>query len=237
MSDDADDRILQRFVAGLPVDGDALARAVAMRATERSIVVDALLRSLQDDEPAVRLRIAERAAELTDLAPEVAAALIRQAAVDEDERVRAACADALHAHGLAAPGDPGEAEAAAVARRGLRFPALRLFALTARSGDGGGARTTLTSRHGDPVRLDGRITDDGAGGAVVTVAGLPETFEGTRPFLLGDLGPGPLSPIAEAEEVVGTDRTARFAIAAVDGSAREVARWLSIGELAVFDAS
>lgn len=235
MSDDEDDRILQRFVAGLPVAEDELARAVAMRATERSIVVDALLRGLEDDEPAARLRIAERAGELTALAPEIAAALVRQAAIDDDARVRAACADALHAHGLAAPGDP--AETAMATRRGLRFPALRLFAVTARSADGSGTRTTLTSRHGDGGRIGGHVTDDGRGGAIVTVTDLPSAFERTRPFLLGDLGPGPLTPIAEAEAVVGPDRSASFSIAAVDGSAREVARWLEVGELAVFDES
>ena len=64
MSSQDDIRAIDRFVAGLPVDHEELATALAARAIDRAIVVDAMLFALESDEDAVRLRAAKRSARM-----------------------------------------------------------------------------------------------------------------------------------------------------------------------------
>jgi hypothetical protein len=97
--DSADrDRALDRFVAGLPVGEAELAEAVAARAVDATIVVNALLRGLNDEAAIVRLRSSRRVAKMAELPPRLAVELRRLAAADTDRRVRAAAETALVAH-------------------------------------------------------------------------------------------------------------------------------------------
>src|SRR3954463_13197420 len=95
---DDDDRAIDRFVAGAPVDADALAMAITAKATDRAVVVEALLKNLASDEAIVRVRAAERVARMPDVAPAVAARLRELAVNDAHPGAREACAAALRAH-------------------------------------------------------------------------------------------------------------------------------------------
>lgn len=106
------DRALDRFVAGMPVDEDDLADAVAARTVDVALIVDALLLGLDDDAAEIRLRAAERIARLVALPPRLQARLHRLAATDTNRHVRAAAEATLLAHEPQVdPKPPGRAEA------------------------------------------------------------------------------------------------------------------------------
>jgi hypothetical protein len=103
-----DKRAIERFIAGLATDEQALADALWARAVDRAIVVDALLDALAGRERATRLTAARRVTGMASVAAAVAARLMLLAVEDDDPGVRDACADALRAHGLRVPGDPAD---------------------------------------------------------------------------------------------------------------------------------
>lgn len=97
--DSADrDRALDRFVAGMRVDEDDLADAVAARAVDVALIVDALLLGLNNDAAEIRLRAAKRIARLVALPPRLEERLHDLAAKDPNRHVRAAAEAALLAH-------------------------------------------------------------------------------------------------------------------------------------------
>src|SRR5690348_11454947 len=108
MSTDDDERAIDRFIAGAPVDADALASAITAKAFDRAVVIESLLQGLAAPEPVVRRRAAERIARMPDVDGRVEVELRRLAEQDDNERVRAACAAALAAH---APDAAATAEA------------------------------------------------------------------------------------------------------------------------------
>jgi hypothetical protein len=104
VSTDDDKRAVERFIAGLAADERALAAAISARAVDRAIVVEALLGALGCPVAATRLSAAQRVARMACIAPPVTARLASIAVEDGDGTVRAACAAALHDHGLPMPG-------------------------------------------------------------------------------------------------------------------------------------
>lgn len=115
------DRAVDRFVAGLDVDDEELATAVAARAVDATIVIEALLLGLQDDSPVVRIRSAKRVGRLIELPSRLEARLRQLAVSDADRRVRDGADAALHAHGKSLDGSRDPAQVAT--RRGSRVPA------------------------------------------------------------------------------------------------------------------
>lgn len=178
-------------MAGLPVDEDALAKAVTAKALDRTIVIEALLQGLDSPEPVVRRRAAERVTRMPYAAPQVAARLNYLAIEDADAGVRNASAEALRAHGHGI-------EAAAEDRPRLRVLLLRLS--VARSGEG----PTLRLRYPAEAPLFRASLDLTAPGeARLELSGLPADFTGTRPLLRAARQPGgPLEPLARAEQPV-----------------------------------
>ena len=100
------DRQVARFVAGLPVDAEALAAALAARSLDRVVVSEALLAGLAGPAARMRLATARRSARMAWLTPRVAALLARMAVEDDDEDVQDACRAALRTHGAGADEDP-----------------------------------------------------------------------------------------------------------------------------------
>jgi transposase InsO family protein len=128
MTPDEDRRALQRFVAGLEVEADALATAIAAEAMDRAIVDEALLRGLSSDDAVVRRRTARRIARMTDVGDAVAGRLAIIAETDADERTRETAAAALQAQNrLPDAGLRGER------RRRRVLAALRFVPATVRS--------------------------------------------------------------------------------------------------------
>lgn len=201
-------RALEREVAGLPVDADALADAVTQRAFDRTVVVEALVRGLDDGDPAARREIARRAARLVDLDPRVQARLAVLTDQDPDARVREAAADALRAHGAPVPGEP-EPEPRASAPRRLAFLGLRVA--VARGAPG----VTVVPDQEPGPDCEGVLTPDGAGGAVLTLHGLPVAFTGHRPVLRAAREPnGPRFAVVRADAPVPGSGHAVFSIPA-----------------------
>jgi hypothetical protein len=123
-----DDRAIDRFVAGMPVDRDELSRAVSARAVDATIVVEALLRGLAHESADVRARTTKRVAELVELPPRLEARLRQLALTDAIRRVREGAVAALGAHEI----DVVEDSVAVKVRRAPRFAALRLVPRTMR---------------------------------------------------------------------------------------------------------
>lgn len=92
------ERALDRFVVGLPVDEGDLVDAVAARAVDAALVVDALLIGLGDSGSAVRMRTAMRIEMLSVLPSRLEARLRQLAASDPSRGVRDAAEAALLAH-------------------------------------------------------------------------------------------------------------------------------------------
>ncbi len=113
------DRAIDRFVAGLPVDGDELSLAVSARAVDAKIVVDALLCGLENDSPVARLHAAKRVARMIELAPRLEVRLRQLAATDGDRRVRARASAVLRAHARPVPGEEGDVTQASARLRSL----------------------------------------------------------------------------------------------------------------------
>jgi hypothetical protein len=207
MSAEDDRRVTDRFVAGLSVDADELAEAIAARAIDRAVVVEVVLKGLEDDHPAIRRRTATRIARMPDLDPSVAARLTVLAGTDPDSDVREAGTAALRAHGLQVPGEAAPASAPA-ARSWLHrsfASALLLTASVARSGD-------------VPIEVEARYDEDApeievvhwsatAGELRLELVGLPANLVGTEPVLRGRVvpAPAPLTPLGEATAPVSKD--------------------------------
>jgi hypothetical protein len=227
MSTEDDRRALEAYVAGVPVDPAVLARAVTARAIDRTIVVEALLRGLHRDEPLLRRRMATRIARMPHLDERVAARLKVLAGLDDDLEVREAAAEALRRHRVPVPGDPVPRERAPARRPFL--VALGLRALVVRSAV---APITVQARYSeDAPDLTGRVMDDGHGGAVVQLAGLPEAFTGTRPVLRArrDPLPHPLAEIARASNPVSPDGRLTVAVPASVATFDELTGWMAAG--------
>jgi hypothetical protein len=179
------DHALDRFVAGLPVDEEELSTAVAASAVDAAIVVDALLRGLEDESPVIRARAAHRVERMIDIAPRLEARLRQLAADDDDVRTRERAAAALRAHALAVPGEAGAAPDAPGRRplprlwlklvttrgvgpvRGTKPGELRvLFSFLALD------RTETPAARGRIIEQDDELRMD--------LVGLPESFVGHR---------------------------------------------------------
>lgn len=234
MTSNEDRRSLERFVAGLDVDEDALAAAVTARAVDRTIVVEALLAALASPLASVRRRAAQRVARMDDVAPRIAAELTLIAGADPDERVREAGVTALRAHDLLVPGGPAEPGTA----RSRGAPAARSI--------GAGLLASLwmrpmTMRSAQPVLLllprnragapetRGRVTDDEDGSLLIVLSGLPEQFAGHRPTVRVQRDPqsDAYTAIGTAAEPVTEAGVAMIRIDRDVGPVDEIRRWLS----------
>ena len=224
MSRDEERRALERFVAGLPVDADALATAITTKAVDRAIVVEALLNGLAHPEPAVRRRAARRIASMRDLDERVAARLAVLVETDEDERSREAIAAALRKHRLEVP---GEAAAKPPARAPLAL--LRLKPSRTRSSRAQPGIALVAAPRKDAPEFLARVHDEGEGRLRFELTDLPEPFEGTRPVLRArtEPGAGELTPIARASTPV-TDGAVTI-IARLERPPADVDTWLDHG--------
>jgi hypothetical protein len=226
---DDDKRALERFVAGLDVDDDALATAITARAVDRTIVVEALLTALTSPHAAVRRRAAERIARMRDVAPRLAAELTLLAATDPDERAREAGAVALQAHGLlvpdATPPQRGSPERApSFGERLLAFMWLR--PMTVRSTQPGLVLLPRIRANAPSMRATLTVDDDGR--SMLALSGLPAMFAATRPTVLVRRDPDAdaYTEIGTALEPVSADGSATIRIEPEVGPADEVRRWL-----------
>lgn len=230
MSSDDDRRALERYVAGAPVDPEALAHAVTGRAVERTIVVEALLRGLERDEPLFRRRMATRIARMPHLDERVAARLKVLVGQDDDPSVSAAAADALRRHGEPVPGEPARPPAPEPSTGRGRFRlTLGLRVLVVRSAR---VEVTIEPRYReDAERLAGRVVDDGAGGTVVQLLGLPLELTGTRPILRvrREPLPAPLTEIARAAVPVSPDGTVTVSVPASVAAFDALTGWMAAG--------
>ncbi|MBJ7330452.1 MAG: hypothetical protein JHC95_11190 [Solirubrobacteraceae bacterium] len=184
MSADDADRALQREVAGIPVQADVLASAITRRAFDRTVVVEALLMGLDDPDALTRAEVAHRAARLVDLDPRVSARLTVMTGQDDDARVREAAADTLRAHGLPVPGEAAaDTGAPRAAPSRLAFLRLRLGFVRGDDGAGDALSTLEPEIPSHAVAFNADVHDDGAGGAVIVISGLPDDFIGRHPTL------------------------------------------------------
>lgn len=223
MSTNDDRRAIERFVAGLPVDASDLATAITARAVDRTIVIQALLNGLSSPEPVVRLRAAERVAEMPDVAPPVAARLALIAATDEDRRAREASAAALRAHGLAVPD-----EADPPPKRWSFGLPLHLAVSFARDPE---AEIEITAESLAARDLHGLLRRDAAGAVWLDLAQLPEELIATRPTLrVRKDGPeARLVPLARAETPVSAGGDVTIRVPPAVGTFDAVAGWLRHG--------
>jgi hypothetical protein len=218
MSQDDDRRALERYVAGLPADPEALAHAVTERAVHRTLIVEALLKGLASADADRRLRTAERIAELHDLDPRLRARLGVLVDQDADARVAAASSATLRAHAAPVPGEPppvADPPPVRVPRMTLGLRLLRVMDAT--------APVMFEALFADDApALTGELEADGPDATRVVLHGLPDTLHGTTPELLAAREPGTLTPIARAEAPVGADGAATFRVAAPRD---DVERW------------
>ena len=228
MTSGDDKRALERFVAGLEVEEDALAAAVTARAVDRTIVVEALLTALSSPEAAVRRRAALRVARMADIVPRIVAELTRIAAADPDERAREAGAAALRAHRLREPGaadEPGAAPArarSATSLGGRLRAVLWLQPLIFRAEE---LTVHLRPRvETDAPDMSGRLTADDEGRILMILARLPATFAGSRPSVRArrDAGSTAYSEIGAATAPVSVDGAVTILIDPDLGSLDEV---------------
>ena len=225
MSPTDDDRVLQRYVAGLPVDEAALAAAVTGRAVEATIVTEAMLAALESPESTVRLRAAERAARMAVLAPRISRALARAVTGDVDLRVRAAAADALRGHALDVPGEVAQPEP--VPRSSPAWTGLRLLFRRVQMR---GATTMLVplDRDDAPARGLAVLGQDGLWG--IALSGLPAAFAGARVTLRMLDDAGQVTVQATAAERVSEDGVVMIVIPRAAGTPGEIER-LMAGEV------
>ena len=212
MTADDETRALERYVAGLDVDEQALAAAVTGRAVDRTIVVEALLTALASPHTGVRRRAAQRVARMADIAPRVAAELTVIAATDPDEGARDACVAALQAHTLPVPGATQPAGAARSGREpaapslGERLLAsLVLRPMIMRSAQA--AVHLVAHDRADLAGMYGTLKEDDDGTLIVELRGLPPEFAGTRPTVRvrRDANAAAFTAIATAAEPVSAD--------------------------------
>lgn len=234
-----DRKAIDRFVAGLPVDADALATAIAGKALDRAVVIEALAKGLADEAAVVRRRTALRIGRMPELAPRLAARLTVLAGSDDDVRAREAGAAALRAHGLPAPGESDPARDRPEPTRGpvSRLAAqLLLRASVSRSGqrapDGLALHgIELAARYrADAPQLDARLFEE-ADGVRVDLSGLPGEFAGTCPELRAALtpAPDPLTPVGRCEQPVSADGRVTIRVRLSGASHDDLAGWLLRG--------
>lgn len=207
MSSEEDRRALERFVAGLPVEADALAHGITARAVERSIVVEAVVNGLSDADPVARRRLAQRTARMPELDPRIASRLAVLAGVDDDEQVREASAEALRVHGLELPSEPAAGTAGARLPRDL---VLRLRVSFVRS------EAPPVVRAEDPDEapgLLGRLHLEATGAARLELTRLPPAFVGTTPTLRATGWAGPID-VGRADGPVSADAAVTIRIPA-----------------------
>lgn len=220
----ADDRrAIERFLAGLPVDEDELAQAIAAQAIDRTIVAESLVRGLEHPEAVVRLRTAQRVARMDDVSPAVMARLVVIAETDVDLRVRAAGAEALRVHGQPVPSE-GDRPRVAQPAISLRFR--RLVLRSTRP-------SVIKLETADPTiapEAVARVTIVESGLLRVEVFGLPPSFFGTRPTVCvrrEDSGE-PLD-VATAAQPVAIDGSVMIDVGPEAGPVAEVKGWLAAG--------
>lgn len=228
MTEDEDRRALERYVAGLPADPEALAHAVTARALERAVVVEALLEGLRSEDAGRRLRTAHRLLRMRDLDPALSARLGVLVDQDADARVRAQSAEALRAHGLPVP---GERDVPAYARTPVPRFALGLRLLRVMDA---AAPVVFEAWFGDDApELSGELHADGPDATRVELRGLPAGLVDTRPVLRAAREPGTLVEIARADTPVTADGILSLR---VDAPRDDVERWCRAGaELIVLD--
>jgi hypothetical protein len=222
MSEDDDRRALERYVAGLPVDPDALAHAVAARAVERAIVVEALEKGLAAPDPATRLSIALRLRGMHELDPALAARLAVMTDQDDDERVRSAATETLREHGIAMPAGQTSTPPQ-VPIPILRF-VLGLRLLRVMDDD---APIAFEALFGDDAPdLAGELLADGPDRSRIELRGLPPAFIGTRPVLRAARDGDMLEPVAAADAPVAPDGSV---ILHAEAPHDDVERWCRVG--------
>jgi hypothetical protein len=227
MSEDEDRRAIDRLVAGLPVEPDALATAITGKAVDRTVVVEALLKGLDDPEAVVRRRTARRVGRMADVAPRLAARLTVLAGSDEDDRSREASAAALRAHGLPVPGEPerdGPKSASA-------FPVavgLLLRASVSRSVRHRFALAPLYTT--DAPQLEVKVHEE-HGELRLELSGLPPAFVATRPVLRARVAPAPepLKPIGHAVGPVSAEGRVTIRVPLEGASLDDLTDWLTSG--------
>ena len=231
MSAAADRRALDRFVAGLDVDEDALATAIVGKAVDRTVVVEALLKALASPQPALAVLGAQRIARMPDVAKPVAAQLTLIAAGEDegDERVRTACAAALRAHGLPVPGDDGKRGNPLDPKPVPVFARLMLRALMMRSEQPIVSLEPVYSEDAPHVR--GELSEDEDDVLHVKLTGLPPEFHGRRLELSvrRDVDARELTTIATAQARVSPDGAVAIRIEPELGSVADIRRWLAAG--------
>lgn len=225
-----DDRAIDRYVAGMPVDANELSRAVTGRAIDATIVVEALLRGLAHESADVRARTTKRVAELVELPPRLEARLRQVALADAIDRVREGAAAALQAHGEDAVDDTG----AVTVRRASRFASLRLVPRAMR----GAVRDTQAVVV--VLRFRGRDQEDAPGlrasllqeGEQLRIAleRLPEAYAGQRLAVFVRSGEAQdETQIAVADEPVSPTGEASLPVAPGLGTAEQIAALLATG--------
>jgi hypothetical protein len=205
MSREDDRRATDRFVAGLPVEPDALTEAITARAVDRTVVIEALLSGLADGAAAVRRRTATRIGRMPDVDPEVAARLTVIAGTDGDADVQAEAVAALRTHGLPVPGDRAPTAEQHRAPRRSFMSVLLLRASVARSGD---FPVEIQARY-DPDAPEIEVTSvrEAPAELRLDLTGLPPTLAGTEPVLRGRVvpAPAPLTALGTATGPVSDD--------------------------------
>jgi hypothetical protein len=216
MSSQDDRHALQRFVAGLDVEPDALATALAAEAIDHLVVEEALLRALAADEATARVRAARRVARMPEVSQRVLAQLRVIADADQDPRAREQAAAALTAH-------EGPRAVAPLARRRGGLAILRWELLGVRGGQ--------AYAYAPKVRADldtGAILAIADGVPRLELSGLPERCRGRWPMLLveGD-------EVGVAEAAVSPDGEAAIVFPAWTGSLGELSELIEGAELAI----
>lgn len=215
-------RAIDRLVAGLPVDADELATAITSSAMQRTVVVNAVLRGLESDEPTVRLRAATRVGRMPDLAPRLAGPLRMVALEDADPRVREAAAEALRTHDSSAAAEPPVA---------ARAPAIAVVALRLLTSRAPESDLVLHAEYrADAPHLLVRVDMEGPWNARLSVRGLPEAFFGMHPELhvLREPDARELTPVGRAETPVTRAGETSMRLTAA-GSLEELERWFRDG--------
>ena len=227
MSPDDEDRALQRYVAGLPVDEATLTAAVTGRAVESTIVTEAMLAALESAEATARLRAAERAARMAVLAPRIARELTRAVTADVDLRVRAAAADALAGHGLEVPGQVPEATD--VLGTSPTWAGLRLLFRRVQMR---GVTTMLVPLDRDDAPAQGFAVRGEDGLWSIALSGLPASFAGARVTLRMIDDAGQVTVQATAGEPVSDDGSVTIIISRAAGSLDEIEHHMA-GEIEI----
>ncbi|HEX4345447.1 MAG TPA: hypothetical protein VHZ31_07795 [Solirubrobacteraceae bacterium] len=216
-----EDRAIDRFVAGMPVDLDELSRAVSARAVDATIVVEALLRGLAHESADVRARTTKRAGELVELPPRLEARLRQLALADAIRRVREGAVAALGAH------DIDHDSAAVKVRRVPRFAALRLVPRTMPGAVQGTelVEVVLQFRARDREQapgLRGKLVREG-GELRIELERLPEAYVGQRLAVFARIGDSKdETQVAVANEPVSPTGDASLPVAPGLGSVEQI---------------